>query len=234
MANVSDDRRRAARLLIRVEQGAFASRLVEGDPTPGVRSRVFGVLRWQRRIDHRLEPFLKRPLARLDPEVRAALRIGCFEGAELGVPGPVATDATLRRVVAAAGELRLRSLAGTVRRIGSQMARGEIVVWTDADMTYPNERIPELVGYLDDNPGYDQVVGARTSEKGTHKFARVPAKWTIRKLAEVLTGAKPGRTDPQQVTVFKSVGMAVQDAVTAVHILNRAELLHVGSNIELF
>ena len=32
MANVSDDRRRAARLLIRVEQGAFASRLVEGDP----------------------------------------------------------------------------------------------------------------------------------------------------------------------------------------------------------
>jgi glycosyltransferase involved in cell wall biosynthesis len=79
--------------------------------------------------------------------------------------------------------------SGTVRRIGSQMARGEIVVWTDADMTYPNERIPELVAYLDENPGYDQVVGARTSEKGSHRFARVPAKWTIRKFAELLTGA---------------------------------------------
>ena len=79
--------------------------------------------------------------------------------------------------------------SGTVRRIGSQQARGEIVVWTDADMTYPNERIPELVAYLDDNPGYDQVVGARTSEKGTHRFARVPAKWTIRKIAEYLSGA---------------------------------------------
>ena len=79
--------------------------------------------------------------------------------------------------------------SGTVRRIGSQMARGEIVVWTDADMTYPNERIPELVAYLDENPGYDQVVGARTSEKGSHKFARVPAKWTIRKFAELLSGA---------------------------------------------
>ena len=30
---------------------------------------------------------------------------------------------------------------GTARRIGTQIARGEIVVWTDADMSYPNERI---------------------------------------------------------------------------------------------
>ena len=35
--------------------------------------------------------------------------------------------------------------SGTVRRIGTQRARGQIVVWTDADMTYPNERIPEMV-----------------------------------------------------------------------------------------
>jgi glycosyltransferase involved in cell wall biosynthesis len=79
--------------------------------------------------------------------------------------------------------------SGTVRRIGTQNARGRIVVWTDADMTYPNERIPELVAFLDQNPGYDQVVGARTSEQGTHKIARVPAKWAIRKVAEFLSGA---------------------------------------------
>jgi len=79
--------------------------------------------------------------------------------------------------------------SGTARRIGSQHARGEIVVWTDADMTYPNERIPDLVGFLDEHPDYDQVVGARTSEKGTHRFARVPAKWAIRKTAEFLSGA---------------------------------------------
>jgi glycosyltransferase involved in cell wall biosynthesis len=79
--------------------------------------------------------------------------------------------------------------SGTARRIGSSEARGEIVVWTDADMTYPNERIPELVAMLDD-PTYDQVVGARTSEAGTHKFLRVPAKWMIRKLAEKLTNSE--------------------------------------------
>ena len=35
-------------------------------------------------------------------------------------------------------------------------------------------------------PDVDQVVGARTSEEGTHKFLRVPAKWVIRKIAERL------------------------------------------------
>ena len=79
--------------------------------------------------------------------------------------------------------------SGTVRRIGTRDARGEIVVWTDADMTYPNDRIPELVRYLDDNPDVDQVVGARTSEQGTHKIFRVPAKWVIRKFAEWLSGS---------------------------------------------
>jgi polyisoprenyl-phosphate glycosyltransferase len=77
--------------------------------------------------------------------------------------------------------------SGTVRRIGTQLARGEIVVWTDADMTYENDRIPELVRLLRDDPSYDQVVGARTSEEGTHKWARVPAKWLIRRIAERLT-----------------------------------------------
>ena len=80
--------------------------------------------------------------------------------------------------------------SGTARRIGTQEARGRIVVWTDADMTYPNERIPEFVRYLDDNLDVDQVVGARTSEEGTHKWARVPAKWVIRRIASFLSGTK--------------------------------------------
>jgi polyisoprenyl-phosphate glycosyltransferase len=80
--------------------------------------------------------------------------------------------------------------SGTARRIGTAEAYGGIVVWTDADMTYPNERIPEFVRYLLDNPGTDQVVGARTTEEGTHRWARVPAKWMIRKIAEKLTSTE--------------------------------------------
>lgn len=80
--------------------------------------------------------------------------------------------------------------SGTARRIGSAMGRGDIVVWTDADMTYPNERIPEFISYLDENPLCDQVVGARTTEEGTHKIFRVPAKFVIRKFAESLSSTK--------------------------------------------
>jgi polyisoprenyl-phosphate glycosyltransferase len=77
--------------------------------------------------------------------------------------------------------------SGTARKIGTREARGEVVVWTDVDMTYPNDRIPELVKELD---GYDQVVGARTTEEGTKKAFRVPAKWFIRKLAEYLANTR--------------------------------------------
>ena len=80
--------------------------------------------------------------------------------------------------------------SGTIRRIGSMEARGRLVAWTDADMTYPNERIPEFCRMLDEDLSYDQVVGARRSEEGTYKLLRVPAKWTIRKIASYLTGTK--------------------------------------------
>src|SRR5690606_16898055 len=108
------------------------------------------------------------------------------------------TDDTLRLLQEAQlryPRLRLLPLprnggSGTARRIGTQQARGDIVVWTDADMTYPNERIPELVDLLAKDQAIDQVVGARTSEQGTHKVLRVPAKWVIRKIAERLTGTR--------------------------------------------
>jgi len=77
--------------------------------------------------------------------------------------------------------------AGTGRRIGTEAARGRIVVWSDADMSYPNHRIPELVAEMGTA---DQIVGARTSEEGTLKLFRVPAKWAIRRLASYLTKTK--------------------------------------------
>lgn len=77
--------------------------------------------------------------------------------------------------------------SGSARRYGSMQARGEYVVWTDVDMTYPNDQIPNLVAAIE---GYDQIVGARTSEEGTVKFLRTPAKWFIRRLAAYLTDTK--------------------------------------------
>ena len=73
--------------------------------------------------------------------------------------------------------------SGSARKYGTRAARGRIVVWTDVDMSYPNDLIPELVAEME---GYDQVVGARTTEEGTHKAFRVPAKAFIRRLASYL------------------------------------------------
>jgi len=78
--------------------------------------------------------------------------------------------------------------AGSARKAGTTAARGRVVVWTDCDLTYPNEDIPRLVDTLDE--GWDQVVGARTSEQGTARAVRVPAKWLIRRLASYLTDTK--------------------------------------------
>ena len=73
--------------------------------------------------------------------------------------------------------------SGAARRTGTTAARGRVVVWTDVDMTYPNDLIPDLVDAMQ---GWDHIVGWRQSEEGTHKLFRTPAKWVIRKLASYL------------------------------------------------
>lgn len=77
--------------------------------------------------------------------------------------------------------------SGSARKAGTQAAHGRVTVWTDVDMTYPNDEIPRLVKELE---GHDQVVGARDTEAGTVKALRVPAKWLIRRLASFLTGTR--------------------------------------------
>jgi len=74
---------------------------------------------------------------------------------------------------------------GASLKTGICNAQHEIVVITDADGTYPNERIPELVSYMKD---YDMVVGARTGASTKVPLVRKPAKWVINRLANYLTG----------------------------------------------
>jgi glycosyltransferase involved in cell wall biosynthesis len=78
--------------------------------------------------------------------------------------------------------------SGSARKTGTLVAAGEIVIWTDVDMSYPNAEIPHLVDKLK-KENLDQVVGLRTSESGDLKYFRTAAKYLIRKLASALSGA---------------------------------------------
>ena len=54
---------------------------------------VLGVLRWQILLDHQLQALLKRPNAKLDAEIRIALRLGAFQLLHLDrIPARAAID----------------------------------------------------------------------------------------------------------------------------------------------
>jgi len=85
-------------MLVRVEEGAFSSRLLSGGGEPAVRVRVLEVLRSMRALDAVLQPRCRRKLRKLDPEVRAAMRIGLAETVRLDFPPELATDGAVRLV----------------------------------------------------------------------------------------------------------------------------------------
>jgi glycosyltransferase involved in cell wall biosynthesis len=76
---------------------------------------------------------------------------------------------------------------GIALKTGIRHARHEIICITDADGTYPNEHIPDLVDRLVQRE-YDMVVGARTGEKVSIPLIRRPAKWAIGQLANFVAG----------------------------------------------
>lgn len=73
---------------------------------------------------------------------------------------------------------------GASLKSGIRAATGSWIVITDADGTYPNERIPELVAGLAE---HHMVVGARTGEKVHIPMLRRPAKRALNGLANYLS-----------------------------------------------
>ena len=53
-----------------------------------------------------------------------------------------------------------------------------------------------------------------------------------RELGAVLRGTAPGRRDDQEITLFKSVGLAIQDAAVATWLLDRAEARGLGQEVQ--
>ncbi len=75
---------------------------------------------------------------------------------------------------------------GAALKTGFAAAANEIVVITDADGTYPEDRIRDLIACIDD--GAEMAVGARVGENVHIPLVRRPAKAVLRGLASFLAG----------------------------------------------
>jgi ornithine cyclodeaminase len=51
-------------------------------------------------------------------------------------------------------------------------------------------------------------------------------------LGEIVTGRKAGRTSDHEITLFKSVGIAVEDIAAAEYVFEQAELKGLGTAME--
>lgn len=55
----------------------------------------------------------------------------------------------------------------------------------------------------------------------------------VAELGEVIAGTRPGRSGPEQLTAYKSVGVAIQDATAAALVLEAARAAGVGAHFDL-
>lgn len=76
---------------------------------------------------------------------------------------------------------------GAALKTGLRHAQGERIVIIDADLTYPVQRIPDLLNELET---CDMAVGARTGEQVHIPWVRRPAKWFLKVLANRVAGQK--------------------------------------------
>ena len=128
---ISPARAVAFEILLLVERGGYAGDLLASraaglDPRDaGLASEIaLGSLRWQGELDFLIEHFAGRPAGRLDPEVRAALRMGIYQLRHLDrVPPHAAVSESVELVKRA----RKRSAAAMVNAVLRKVDRSPVV-----------------------------------------------------------------------------------------------------------
>lgn len=157
MARISPARKAAFRILLAVERGkTHADDLLRDKDvnalSPADRNLatalVMGVLRWQIWLDAQIRPQLKRPNAKLDPEVLIALRLGAFQLKFLDrVPAHAAIDESVE-LTKQAGHRFAAGMVNAILRTATAWSRpsDESVAEMKAHPTWMIERRTSFYG----------------------------------------------------------------------------------------
>lgn len=78
---------------------------------------------------------------------------------------------------------------GAALKTGIRHAHYDLICISDADGTYPNDQIPPMLASFHEKM-LDMIVGARVGTGVKIPLIRRPAKWFIRKLAEIVAGSQ--------------------------------------------
>lgn len=65
------------------------------------------------------------------------------------------------------------------------------------------------------------------------KAGEITADVIAAELGDVVTGKKPGRTSPQEITLFKSIGVAIEDIAVAAYVYEKAVALKKGTVVAM-
>ena len=96
---------------------------------------VLGVLRWQIRLDHQIQLLLKRPNAKLDAEIRIALRLGAFQLLHLDrIPARAAIDESVELAKQAGHRFASGMVNAVLRKLAGSPSRIDLLEETPAEL----------------------------------------------------------------------------------------------------
>lgn len=118
---------------------------------------------------------------------------------------------------------------------GRWIERGAHINAIGINVAHKREIDAEAVNRADVIAADSPEQSRRESGDLINAFGEDAAKWaSVRELAQIVAGKIPGRTSPDQITLFKSNGIAIEDVVTAARVYEIARQRGIGKDVQIW